>query len=242
MTCARHCPGMRMPSSPRHRSCETSRITSPRSVSSSSISRNLRQCLILSNVPWLPPAHDRRRRRGAMTTVAIVDDDLLVCEHMQERLDRSEDMRCVGVAHAPGAARELVSRTRPDLIVLDIILADVRDPIELAEDLVTRSPRSRIVVCTTWSDNVKLDHEVEFRQKVRASNCGVISWVSKGRGINEVIEELRRAARWNAQPDGPSPLEQALGVYLRTTAASFVEGPLREVDAGLTPTEARIAT
>ncbi len=177
-----------------------------------------------------------------MTTVAIVDDDLLVCEHMQERLDRSEDMRCVGVAHAPGAARELVSRTRPDLIVLDIILADVRDPIELAEDLVARSPRSRIVVCTTWSDNVKLDHEVEFRQKVRASNCGVISWVSKGRGINEVIEELRRAARWNAQPDGPSPLEQALGVYLRTTAASFVEGPFREVDAGLTPTEARIAT
>src|SRR6266568_3257735 len=135
---------------------------------------------------------------GAMTTVAIVDDDLLVCEHMQERLDRSEDMRCVGVAHAPGAARELVSRTRPDLIVLDIILADVRDPIELAEELVARSPRSRIVVCTTWSDNVKLDHEVEFRQKVRASNCGVISWVSKGRGINEVIEELRRALERSA--------------------------------------------
>jgi DNA-binding NarL/FixJ family response regulator len=176
-----------------------------------------------------------------MVSVAIVDDDRLVCEHMQERLDRSDEMRCVGVAHLPGAARELVRRTRPDLIVLDIILTDVPDPIGLAEELITISPRSRVVVCTTWSDNVKLDHEVEFRQKVRASRCGVISWVSKGRGINEVFDELRRAAEWRAEPTGPSPLEQALGMYLRTAGASFVEGPFHGGDAGLTPAEARIA-
>src|SRR5215831_1524871 len=112
---------------------------------------------------------------GDMTTVAIVDDDRLVCEHMQERLDGRDEMICVGVAHAPDDARELVRRTKPDLIVLDIILTDVPDPIGLAEELVTRSPRSRIVVCTTWSDNVKLDHQIEFRQKVRASSSGVIS-------------------------------------------------------------------
>jgi NarL family two-component system response regulator LiaR len=174
-----------------------------------------------------------------MVTVAIVDDDRLVCEHMQERLDRSDDLRCVGVAQLPGDARDLVRRTRPDLIVLDIILRDVPDPIELAEELVASSPRSRVVVCTTWSDNIKLDHEIEFRQKVRASRSGVISWISKGRGINEVVEELRRAAEWRARLDGPSPLEQALGTYLRTAGASFIEGPFR-ADAGLTPAEARV--
>jgi DNA-binding NarL/FixJ family response regulator len=176
-----------------------------------------------------------------MTTVAVVDDDLLVCEHLQERLDGRDDMTCVGIAQAPGDARELVQRTKPDLIVLDIILADVRDPIGLAEELVTRSPRSRIVVCTTWSAKVVLDHEVVFRQKVRASRSGVISWISKGGGVDEVLDELRRAADWAAKPDGPSPLELALGADLRAAGASFVEGPFHGGDAGLTPTEARIA-
>jgi len=38
--------------------------------------------------------------------------------------------------------------------------------------MIRLSPRSRVVVCTAWSDNVKLDGEEEFRQKVRASHSG----------------------------------------------------------------------
>jgi len=177
-----------------------------------------------------------------MATVAVVDDDRFVCEHMQDRLGRDDGLECVGVAHDPDTARALVAKEQPDLIVLDIMLGGA-DPLDLAADLVRVSGRSRIVVCTAWSDNVRLDRDAEFRNKVRAARSGVIGWVSKGRGIDEVIEELRKMALWCARPDGPSPLERALGEYLRATGSAYADDPFRvgDSDAKLTPMEARIA-
>jgi two-component system, NarL family, response regulator DevR len=178
-----------------------------------------------------------------VTTVAIVDDDRLVCEHLEERLSRERDLECVGVASTADAARELIRSTQPDLIGLDIMLHEATDPIELAAQMVQLSPRSRVVVCTAWSDNVRLDGEEEFRQKVRASQNGVVGWISKGRGINEIIAELRAIARWCEKPEGPSQLDLALGEYLRAAGSAYQADPFHadQGDARLTPTEARIA-
>ncbi len=177
-----------------------------------------------------------------MTTVVVVDDDQLVCEHMRDRLGRDEDLECAGTAHDPDAARALVAERQPDLIVLDIMLGPA-NPLDLAADLMRLCSRSRIVVCTAWSDNVRLDRDDEFRHKVRASRIGVIAWISKGQGINEVMDGLRHAARWRANPEGPSPLERALGEYLQATGSAHADDPFRAGDgeARLTPMEARIA-
>lgn len=178
-----------------------------------------------------------------MATVVIVDDDRLVCEHLEERLGHGEDLECVGVAYTADTARELVSKKQPDLIVLDIMLHQAVDPIDLAVQMIRFSPHSRVIVCTAWSDNVKLDGEEEFRQKVRASRSGVVGWVSKGRGIHEIIAELRAIAGWCARPEGPSPLDLALGDYLRMAGSAFPADPFQG-DQGspkLTPTEVRIA-
>jgi DNA-binding NarL/FixJ family response regulator len=176
-----------------------------------------------------------------VTTVVIVDDDLLVCEHLDERLSRDADLECVGIANGPAEARALVRERQPDLIVLDIILGEARDPIGLAAELVSLSPHSRIIICTVWSDRPGLDGEQEFLQKVRASHSGVVDWVSKGRGIEGIITRLRQAAQWQPSSGRPSPLEEALGTYLRGAASAFEEFPFRNDDAELTPAEARIA-
>lgn len=178
-----------------------------------------------------------------MTTVVIVDDDRLVCEHLEEQLGRREDLECIGVAQTAAGARELVRKTRPDLIVLDIILQRGTDPLDLAADLVRLNPQSRIVVLTAWSDDPRLGDETEFRAKVRASRGGVVAWISKGRGIDEVVARLREAARWCADPVGPSPLEQALGAYLQAVASAHTGNPFHgnASDAKLTPMEVKIA-
>jgi DNA-binding NarL/FixJ family response regulator len=178
-----------------------------------------------------------------MATVVVVDDDRLVCEHLEERLGREEDLECVGVAYTAEGARELVRSRRPDLIVLDIMLHKATDPIELATQMVRLSTHSRVVVCTAWSDNVRLDSEEEFRQKVRASRSGVVGWISKSRGIREIITELRAIARWCANPDGPSQLDLALGEYLHMAGSAYLSDPFHadQGDVKLTPTEARIA-
>src|SRR5262249_17547934 len=115
------------------------------------------------------------------------------------------------------------------------------DPIDLAVEFVQLSPRSRIVVCTGWSDRPGLDGEQEFRQKSRAARNGVIDWVSKGRGIADVMPRLREAAQWQRTPDGRSPLEESLGDYLRGVSSAFEETPFRGADTDLTPTESRVA-
>jgi DNA-binding NarL/FixJ family response regulator len=177
-----------------------------------------------------------------VATVVIVDDDRLVCEHLEEGLGREDDLESAGVAYTADTARELVRRKQPDLIVLDVMLHEATDPIDLADQMVKLSPASRVVVCTAWSDNVKMDSEKEFREKVRASRSGVVGWISKSRGIHEIIAELRAIAHWRKNPDGPSRLELALGEYLSVVGSAYHADPFHadQGDAKLTPTEARI--
>lgn len=176
-----------------------------------------------------------------MATVLIVDDDQFVCEHLEERLADDPELTCAGVAHDADTARTLVRHVRPDLIVLDIMLGGRGDPIDLAVEFAQLSPRSRIVVCTGWSDRPGLDGEQEFRQKSRAARSGVIDWISKGRGIAEVMPRLREAAKWRNSADARSPLEESLGDYLRGVGSAFDDVPFRGADTDLTPTESRIA-
>jgi DNA-binding NarL/FixJ family response regulator len=195
--------------------------------------------------PGLRPGHVTGESGGiCVATVVIVDDDRLVCEHLEERLGGGGDLECIGVAYTPDIACELVRKDQPDLIVLDIMLHQPIDPIELAAKMIRLSPHSSVVVCTAWSDNIKLDSEEEFRQKVRASHSGVVGWISKSRGIHEIIAELRAIAEWCEQPKSPSPLDRALGEYLNMARWAILDDPFHsdQADLKLTPAEARIAT
>jgi len=178
-----------------------------------------------------------------VTTVAVVDNDQYVCDSLLSRLGMESDFECAGTASTAEAARELIRASQPDLIVLDIMLgAGGTDPIDLAADLVKLSPGSQIVVCTAWSDNLQLDREREFRQKWRASRNGVTDWISKGRGINELIDCLRTASRRTRTAQTPlTPIEEGLGDYLRSAESIFDEIAFRGDAAELTPTELRVA-
>ncbi len=177
-----------------------------------------------------------------MATVAIIDDDRIVCDILNLRLDSDSDFECVGIASSAAEARKLVGKCQPDLIILDIMLGGTTDPIDLAADLIGSSPHSQVIVCTAWSDNPSLDREQEFRQKFRASRSGVTDWLSKSRGVNEIIERLRLAAQRPRAAPGPlTPIEDALGSYLRSAETIFDGVTFRGGDTELTPTELRVA-
>lgn len=54
----------------------------------------------------------------------IVDDDYLVADIHRGFVERVPGFKVVGVAHSGNEALEMVDRTRPDLLVLDIYLPD----------------------------------------------------------------------------------------------------------------------
>ena len=192
--------------------------------------------------PIAQAACTRQEGLVAVTTVAIIDNDQYVCDSLHSRLGLESGFECVGTASTADAARELVSASQPDLIVLDIMLGGRTDPIDLAADLVRLSTRSQVIVCTAWSDNLQLDREQEFRQKVRASRHGVTDWISKGRGINELIARLREAgSRQGTTHAPPTPIEQALGEYLKSAESIFDGMAFRGTATELTPAEVRVA-
>jgi DNA-binding NarL/FixJ family response regulator len=178
-----------------------------------------------------------------MIKVAVVDNDEFVCESLQARLSREDDFECVGAVGTATGASKLVRETQPDLIVLDLMLADVPDPIDLAASLVGLSPRSQVIVCTAWSDNWRFDRQAEFRMKVRASRKGITDWVNKGEGVNELVKRLRDACRRRPAQDRPlSALEEQLYNSLQQSELVFNEQGLHSRNTGLTPAENRAAS
>lgn len=176
-----------------------------------------------------------------MIKVAIVDNDQYVCEILQMRLAGEPDFECVGTAGTADTAADLVRAAKPDLIVLDLMLAGGPDPIDLAADLVKLSPRSQVVVCTAWADNWRFDRDAELRLKVRASRNGVTDWVNKAEGIDELIVRLRTAGQRPPARQGPlNPLEEQLHNSLRNAEAIFDQS-LGSDGSELTPMERRVA-
>ena len=177
-----------------------------------------------------------------MIEVAIVDNDKLVCELLEARLGREDDLKYVGAAGNADTALKLVRDAQPDLIVLDLMLAGSPDPIRLASNLARLSPRSQIIVCTSWSDDWRFDRDAELRLKYRASRNGVTDWIKKSEGIDELIVRLRAAGQRRPTKQGPrNPLEEQLQDSLQNAEAIVPQGPLGRDGTDLTPMERRIA-
>jgi DNA-binding NarL/FixJ family response regulator len=177
-----------------------------------------------------------------MIKVAIVDNDPYVCQLLQARLGRESGFDYVGAAGAADCAIKLVHETQPDLIVLDFMLSGHTDPIVLAANMVSESPRSQVIVCTSLSDNSPFDRETELMLKVRASRHGVTDWINKGAGIDELIVRLRAAGHRQPVPLGPqNPLEEQLQARLRSAGETADFDLLRRDNSDLTPMERRTA-
>lgn len=175
-----------------------------------------------------------------MIRVAIVDDDEFVRELLQMSLAGENDFECVGAVGTADSAIILVRDTKPDLIVLDLMLAP--DPVGLAASLVGASPRSQVIVCTGWSDHWRFDRNADLRLKVRASRNGVTDWVNKGEGIYELIVRLRAAGQRRPTDQGPrNPLEEQLENSLRSAEVVLDQQADGMDGKDLTPMERRIA-
>ena len=102
-----------------------------------------------------------------MIRVAIADDHAVVRQGLRTFLELQEDMEVVGEAVDGGDAVDLVERTAPDVVLLDLVMPQV-DGIEATRRIRERSPATRILVLTSFAD----DHTV--LPAVRAGAAGYL--------------------------------------------------------------------
>jgi DNA-binding NarL/FixJ family response regulator len=119
-----------------------------------------------------------------MITIGIVDDHQVLADALALIIGGQPDMRVAGVAGTCAAARELVPQACPDVLLLDVALAD-GDGLSLVPDVARMCPDTSILVLTSLYDRKTLS---------RAIDAGVSGFVSKDRPLSEVITAIRQAA------------------------------------------------
>jgi DNA-binding NarL/FixJ family response regulator len=124
--------------------------------------------------------------------VLVVDDHEVLSGSLALVVDAEKDMESVGIARNLDEARTRVVNRAPDVILLDRRLPD-GDGIEAIAELRELRPEAKVVVLTA-SDNDQV--------LVQAIESGASGFLSKSRGIGEVIGAVRSAAAGEAVISG----------------------------------------
>ena len=99
--------------------------------------------------------------------VAIADDHAVVRQGLRTFLELQDDVEVVGEAADGAEAVELVARTEPDVVLLDLVMPRV-DGIQAIGRIRERCPATRVLVLTSFAD----DHTV--LPAVRAGAAGYL--------------------------------------------------------------------
>lgn len=126
--------------------------------------------------------------------VIVVDDSALVRSLLAEIINRQSDMECIGTAHDPLIAREMIRELNPDVITLDIEMPRM-DGIDFLGRLMRLRPMPVVMVSTLTERGAEVT--------MRALELGAVDFVSKPRvglasGLQDlagqIVEKIRVAA------------------------------------------------
>lgn len=144
-----------------------------------------------------------------MIKVVSIDDSAVVRRSLERMLSRDPEIQVVGTAPDPFAGRDLIVRTSPDVVLLDLEMPRM-DGMTFLRKLMQARPTPVLIVSSLTRNNSKLVLE--------ALRAGAVDVVSKPRGAHtldevarELIEKIKSAknARVFAKPRskaaGPPP-------------------------------------
>lgn len=120
-----------------------------------------------------------------MIRVVLVDDHDIVRQGLRSLLEVHPDIHVIGDVADGFRALDLVERTRPDVLVVDLLLPGLSG-LELIRLVRQRLPMVRIVVLSMYSN---VAHVAE------ALRSGAMAYVVKEEGIRELVTAVRAAAQ-----------------------------------------------
>ena len=121
-------------------------------------------------------------------TVLLVDDHALVRQGVRAFLQTQQDINVVAEASNGDEAVREAAEHAPDVALMDLIMPGT-DGVEATRRLKDRSPRTRVVVLTSYHDDEHI---------FPAIRAGALSYVLKEVGPEELAEAIRKAAAGEA--------------------------------------------
>lgn len=142
-------------------------------------------------------------------TILLADDHTIVRQGLRALLSAEADFAVVGEADDGLAAADLVARTAPDVLVVDLMLPGL-DGLEVTRRTKQSCPHTGIVVLTMHANQAYV---------AAALRSGALAFVLKDSDRNELVAAVRAAARGERYL-GPPFSGHGLQAYLQQTAAS----------------------
>ena len=121
-------------------------------------------------------------------TVLVVDDHELVRRGIRGFLESQADISVVGEAASGAEAVQLASERGPDVALVDLVMTGM-DGVDTIRALRARSPHTRIVVLTSYSEDEHI---------FPAIRAGALSYLLKDVGSEELADAVRKASRGEA--------------------------------------------
>ena len=115
--------------------------------------------------------------------VAIVDDHELVRSGLETVLGLFADLELVGQADGGAAAVRVCADTRPDVVLMDLVMPGV-DGVAATEEILRRSPATKILALTSFSERELIE---------RALRAGATGYLLKNVSGAELAAAIRRA-------------------------------------------------
>src|ERR1043166_4514088 len=114
--------------------------------------------------------------------VLIVDDHPVLCDGLEQLIDRQPDLTCVGVADNTSDAKRLVQECKPDLMILDLRLKG-GDALDFIKTLRVEFPEVKVLVLSQY------DELIFAERTLRAGACG---YIMKENVTDEVLRAVRK--------------------------------------------------
>jgi two-component system response regulator NreC len=138
-----------------------------------------------------------------VATIVLADDHPVVRQGLRALLEREAGFSVIGEAADGLQAADLVERTKPDVLVLDLVMPGLGG-LDVAREVVRRSPRTRVVILSMHASEAFV---------VQAFRSGASAYVLKDSSTAELVRAIREvlAGRRHLSP----PLsDTAIEVYV----------------------------
>ncbi len=155
-------------------------------------------------------------------TVLLVDDHKLVRQGVRAFLEAHAEFQVVGEADSGVAAVKIAEDLVPDVVLMDLIMPEM-DGVEATRQVKNISPRSQIVVLTSYHDDEHIFPALE---------AGATSYMLKDVDMDELAEAIRRAAQGEVtlHPRVAARILQELHGAKRDEVNPFTELTKREME------------
>ncbi len=120
--------------------------------------------------------------------VLLADDHVVVRQGLRALLASEEDIEIVGEADNGRQAVQLVRRTMPDVVVMDIAMP-VLNGLEATRQITRAMPSTKVLILSSYSDD-------EYVQQL--TEAGAAGYLVKQTAANDLLKAIREAHRGNA--------------------------------------------